>query len=91
MRAQFANPFVWPGYDQLAWVALHRYCDRPWLELVDLWVALNGQVAAVVESVPDERLTILCFIGDAEPRTLEWRMRDYLRHLRLHLEQIEQS
>ena len=28
-------------------------------------------------------------IGDHEPTSLEWWMRDYLRHLKHHLEQLE--
>jgi hypothetical protein len=88
VRAQFANPFVWPGYDQEAWVPVHRYRERPWAELVDLWLALNRQVAAVVEGVPAEKLKTSCHIGDAEPASLEWWMRDYLRHLKHHLGQL---
>ena len=42
VRAQFANPFAWPGYDQQSWVPLHRYRERPWVDLVDLWLALTG-------------------------------------------------
>ena len=89
VRAQFANPFVGPEYDQQAWVPVHRYRDRPWVELVDLWVALNRHVAAVIEAVPAEKLQTACIIGDAEPVSLEWLMRDYLRHLKHHLEQLE--
>jgi hypothetical protein len=88
VRAQFVNPFVWPGYDQQAWVQLHRYRERPWGELVELWVVLNRQIAAVIESVPAEKLQTSCIIGDGEPKPLEWWMRDYLHHMRHHLEQI---
>lgn len=91
VRAQFASPFVGPGYEQQVWVALHRYRQRPWLELVDLWAALNRQVAAAIEAVPDEKLQTPCIIGDQEPRSLEWWMRDYLRHMKHHLEQLEAS
>jgi len=88
VRAQLANPFIGPGYDQQAWVQVQRYRDRPWSELVELWVALNRHVAAVIEGVPAEKLQTPCTIGDREPASLEWWMRDYLRHLRHHLEQI---
>ena len=88
VRAQFANPFVWPGYEQTSWVALHRYRGRSWSELVDLWVALNGHVAAVIESVPADKLSTRCMIGEHEPESLEWWMRDYLRHLKHHLAQL---
>jgi hypothetical protein len=88
VRARFANPFTSPGYDQNAWVALHGYRERPWAELVELWAGLNAQVAAAMESVPADRLATTCIIGDSEPQTLEWLMRDYMRHLRHHLAQI---
>jgi hypothetical protein len=88
VRAQLVSPFVWPGYDQEVWVPLHHYRDRPWLELVDLWVALNRHVAAVIEFVPPEKRETPCTIGDREPTSLEWWMRDYLRHLKHHLDQL---
>ena len=89
VRAQFADPFIWPGYDQQAWVPLHRYRERPWAELIELWVALNRHVAAVVEALPAEKLQTSCTIGDREPAPLEWWLRDYLRHLKHHLGQLE--
>jgi len=88
VRAQFSDPFIWPGYDQQAWVQAQRYRERPWLELVELWVTLNRHVAAVIEAVPDAKLQTRCTIGDHEPTSLEWWMRDYVRHLRHHLEQL---
>lgn len=88
VRAQFANPFVWPGYEQDAWVAVHYYRDRPWVELVDLWALLNGHIAHVVEHLPADRLTTEVRIGTEKPASLEWLVQDYLRHMRHHLEQI---
>jgi hypothetical protein len=91
VRAQFTDPFIWPDYDGEAWVSLHRYRERSWVELVDLWVALNRQVAVVVESVAAEKLQTVCHIGSNEAVTLEWLVRDYLRHLRHHLAQLEDA
>jgi hypothetical protein len=88
VRAQAADPFVAPGYDQRAWVSAHGYRDRPWSELLDLWAALNRHVAYVIASVPPERLQTRCVIGDNEPESLAWWMRDYVRHLRHHLAQL---
>jgi hypothetical protein len=88
VRAQAADPLVWPGYEQTAWVAANAYRGRAWSDLVELWAALNRQVAQVIEHVPAARLATRCVIGGNEPVTLEWLMRDYLRHLRHHLGQI---
>jgi hypothetical protein len=91
VRARGADPVVFPGYDQDAWVAAHAYTIRPWLELIDIWMAYNAQVAEVISSTPSERRQVQCRIGDAEPATLEWLMTDYVRHMRHHLEQIVPS
>jgi hypothetical protein len=91
VRAQIANPFIGPGYDQQTWVQVQRYRERPWLELVELWVGLNRHVAWIIENVPADRLQTSCTIGDREPMSLEWGMRDYLRHLRHHLEQLAEE
>ncbi len=88
VRAQFTNPFVWPGYEQEAWVAVHHYRDRPWVELVDLWAALNGHIAHVVEHIPADRLTTEVRIGAEKPASLDWLVRDYVSHMRHHLDQI---
>jgi hypothetical protein len=88
VRARFSNPFVWPGYDQNAWVSAHAYRERSWTELVEIWSALNAQVAAAMESVSVACLGHTCMIGNDPPAPLEWWMRDYLRHLRHHLQQI---
>jgi hypothetical protein len=91
VRAQLTGPFIGPGYDQQGWVSVHAYRQRPWQELVELWVALNRHVAVVIESVPDEKLKTPCTIGEDAPVSLEWLMQDYIRHLKHHLEQIEGS
>lgn len=88
VRAQFSDPFIGPGYDQERWVSVHGYRSRGWNELVELWVGLNRHVAQVMALVPAERLATQCRIGDTGPATLEWWMRDYLRHLRHHVAQL---
>ncbi len=91
VRAQFGSPFAWPGYEQESWVAVHRYRERPWAELVMVWNALNAHLAAVVEGVPAEKLQTQCSIGGSEAVTLQWLMQDYLRHMRHHLQQLERA
>jgi DinB superfamily len=88
VRAQIVSPLVMPDYEQEVWVSIHRYRERPWAELVDLWVALNRHLAVVMAGVPAEKLQTPCTIGDGEPGTLESLMRHYLEHLKHHLEQI---
>ena len=88
VRGQLVSPLVLPDYDQEAWVALQRYRERPWAELVELWVRLNLHLAVVMEGVPADKLQTPCRIGDGEPEPLERWMRHYLEHLKHHLVQI---
>ena len=90
VRAQYGSPLVF-GYDQVAWVEANAYDRRAWPELVQLWVALNRHFAAAVEAVPAANLNRPCAAGEEEPKPLEWWIRDYLRHMKHHLEQIERG
>jgi len=88
LRAQMTERLVWPGYEQDRWVALQKYRERPWTELVQLWGQLNRHIVHVMTSVPPGSLNAKCVIGESDPVTLEWLMDDYVRHLRHHLNQI---
>jgi hypothetical protein len=88
VRAQEEDELVFPDYDQPAWVAAGGYQDRSWSGLVGLWGAVNEHVAQVIRRIPAERLETPCRIGASEPMTLEFLVRDYVGHLRHHLQQI---
>jgi hypothetical protein len=90
VRAQAGSSLVF-GYDQVAWVEANVYQGRAWSELVELWVALNRHYAAAVEAVPAAKLGASCAAGEEPPKPLEWWMRDYVRHMKHHLEQIERG
>jgi hypothetical protein len=88
VRAQDGEELVFPGYEQRAWVAAGGYQERDWPAIVRLWSELNAQVAHVLARIPPERLATPCRIGDGPPVTLDFVARDYVRHLRHHLDQI---
>ena len=88
VRAQLQAELVFPSYEQEGWVSVQDYAERPWKALVELWGALNRHVAHVVSRFAADRLATPCRIGDGPPVTLEFVARDYVRHLRHHLEQI---
>ena len=60
VRARTVDPLIIPGYDQNAWVDGPWIPDRPWLELLDIWVAYNAQVAQVISSMPVGRGAVQC-------------------------------
>jgi DinB family protein len=89
VRAPLAGgELVFPGYAQDEWVSRQGYRERPWLEIVELWEQLNRHLAHAIERIPEDARQAACRIGTSPPATLEWWVRDYLRHLRHHLAQI---
>ena len=88
VRAQLENNLALPGYDQMAWVAINRYQQRDWPELIDVWQALNRQLLAAAESVPDFAWSHSLTVAGSAPMTLQFVFEDYLAHMAHHLEHI---
>jgi hypothetical protein len=90
IRAQDADPFIFPRYYQDMWVGAQGYNDAPWPELLELWRLYNRHLAHVMRRVPAEKLEVECRIGEFEPVTLGFLITDYLDHLNHHLRQIDE-
>ncbi len=88
VRTQLEDRPAMPDYDGERWVALHRYQQRDWNELVDVWAALNRQLLAVASAIPDSAWSRTCTIGDSEPLTLRFVFDDYVAHLLGHLRHL---
>ncbi|HUI83444.1 MAG TPA: DinB family protein [Candidatus Binatia bacterium] len=85
VRTQLEEKPAMPDYDGDAWVALHRYQQRDWETLIGLWVALNRQLLAAAEAVPQAGWSRTCTIGDSAPLTLQFVFDDYVAHMLHHL------
>jgi hypothetical protein len=81
VRAQLEEKPAMPGYDGDAWVELHRYQERDWSMLIDGWAALNRQLLAAAEAVPDAASTRTLTIADSAPLTLQFVFDDYIDHM----------
>lgn len=79
---------AFPVYDQDQWVAIHDYNGVPWIDLVELFCRYNRHLCRVIEKMPGETLRNPCNIGKEEPVTLEFVIKDYLRHFRHHIDTI---
>jgi hypothetical protein len=99
VEAQAKDDLVFPGYDQLHWVAAQQYRQAMWTDLVALWKAYNIHLAHVIASIPQDALTRprtensferLARQAESEgrPVTLEYLIRDYYEHIKIHLEQL---
>jgi hypothetical protein len=88
VRLQLTPRIDLPGYDGDGWVRVQRYQDRPWAEIVNLWVAYNTQLSEVIRTVDVNALKHVWHTPDGDDLTLEFLMRDYVVHLRHHIDQI---
>ena len=88
VRAQLETRISFPSYAQSLWVGVQGYQNERWSDLVQLWRCYNLHLLHVVSPIPPEKLANTCIIGDQEPVTLEFLVRDYVRHLEHHLRQI---
>jgi len=88
VRAQMESGLALPGYEQNRWVAIHRYQERDWQELISLWHAINRQLLAAAESVPDAAWSHTLRVGASEAMTLEFVFDDYVAHMVHHLKHI---
>jgi hypothetical protein len=85
VRTQLEEHPAMPSYDGDAWVALHQYQRRGWQSLIDRWAALNCQLLAAAEAVPDSAWSRTCTIADSKPLTLQFVFDDYVDHMLHHL------
>lgn len=99
VRGQFTDHLEFPGYDGDQWVEAQKYTDEPWLDLIDLWRAYNLHLLHVISLIPEpvrtqqrdeHALDQIAFVtvDRSTPTTLDYLIRDYLVHLKHHLDQI---
>ncbi len=99
VRAQFTDDLVFPGYEQEQWVSSQKYSDESWAEVIQLWSAYNLHLLHVFSLIPEDVLTkarsphtldqiAFNLVDKNDPATLEYLIRDYVDHLRHHLDQI---
>src|SRR4051812_2324763 len=101
VRAQFSDDLVFPGYEQDQWVSSQKYRDESWSEVIQLWSSYNLHLVHVASAIPEDvlikprsrhTLDQIAFnlVDKNDSTTLEYLIRDYLNHLRHHLNQILQ-
>jgi hypothetical protein len=98
VRAQFTDDLVFSGYEQDRWVSVQKYREESWPELVQLWSSYNLHLLHLVSAIPEEIRTrtrashnldqIAWQTDKNKDATLDYFIRDYVDHLRHHLNQI---
>jgi len=99
VRAQFTDDLVFPGYEQEKWVNAQNYYEEDWSAMVQLWSSYNLHLLHVIAAIPEATLMrarirhnldqiALNPVDKKDPTTLDYFVRDYLVHMKHHLDQI---
>jgi len=99
VRAQFTDDLVFPGYEQEKWVSAQNYLDESWSDMIQLWSSYNRHLLHVISAIPEATLMrarirhnldqiALHPVDQHDPTTLDYFVRDYLVHMKHHLDQI---
>lgn len=96
---QLQDNLIFTGYSQDDWVRLQNYQKEDWNFLIDLWKLNNLHIIHNVEEIPEsvlekehtehnfDQILSESFAKD-KPVKLEDLVRDYLSHMKHHLNQI---
>jgi hypothetical protein len=88
VRAALEPTYSGPGYEQEGWVAVHKYREIPWTEIVEVWHAHNRILVPLVAGLARAKLSTPCRVGASAPVTLGFLIDDYVLHMQHHLDNV---
>ncbi|MEO5979948.1 MAG: DinB family protein [Chryseolinea sp.] len=77
-------------YAQEFWVDVNHYNQADKDDVLLLWKLINERICVVIENMPESNYQKACNTGKDQPdlHALDWLARDYVEHLKHHLNQI---
>ena len=93
IRLQITDELGFPDYsqDNSTWISIQKYGEAPWEELLSMWRYYNLHLARVIRIVDPDCIDHLWIVNKDTSISLGDLMTDYLRHLKDHIQQIEQN
>jgi hypothetical protein len=86
------SPINYPDYANLGnnerWIAIQNYQEEDWEELVKLWAAVNRHLVHLIKQIDRSKLDHYWITALKEKVTLREMVTDYLRHFKLHINEI---
>lgn len=93
VHLQYQNsPFSFPNYATFGnndrWIAIQNYESADWNNMIQLWKYSLLHYCHVINNVNDEKLENEWISGPEKSITLQFMIVDFPRHLKLHLDEI---
>ena len=87
------SPLIFPDYANFGnndrWIAIQNYEGKEWPDLVQLWKYSNIHIVHVIRNINIKKLNNMWISGLNEEVSLKAMVIDYLRHFRLHLDEMD--
>lgn len=88
------SPLIYPDYANLGnndrWISIQNYQNEKWYDLVQLWKYSNRHIIHVINNVKEDKLDNEWITALNNRVSLKAMILDYLRHFKLHLDEIEE-
>jgi hypothetical protein len=88
------NPLIFPDYANLGnndkWISIQQYQTEKWYDLVQLWKYSNIHIVHVINHVNIDKLDNEWITALNKKVSLKTMIIDYLRHIKLHLSEIDE-
>jgi hypothetical protein len=88
------SPMRFPNYatngNNDRWIAIQNYQDENWSDMINLWKYSNLHILHVIKNVDSSKLDNQWHYSEERLVTLKAGIIDYLRHFKLHLDEIDE-
>jgi len=88
------SPCDYPNYasngNNDRWIAIQDYQSENWIDMIQLWKYSNLHIVHVIGNVDSSKLETQWIYDENNLFTLREMIVDYLRHFKLHLDEIDE-
>ncbi len=88
------SPLIYPDYANFGnndkWITIQNYQSENWNDLIQLWKYSQKHIIHVIRNVNPDKLANEWISATGNRVSLESMITDYLRHLKLHLDEIDE-
>ena len=92
VRLQIVDELVFPDYgrDNSRWIQIAGYNELEFQDILLLWKQYNIVIGNIIKEVDNDKLDN-CWVINGDRVPLKFLMTDYLRHVRDHVKQFEET
>ena len=88
------SPLKFPNYatdgNNDRWIAIQNYQNEDWENMINMWKYSNLHIVHVINNVDASKLNQQWYYSEQRLISLKDGIIDYLRHLKLHLSEIDE-